>query len=187
MGFQRRVDSLAHGKGYGYAALGKDGPATSWVEVVESQLGDVTQMRSPRLATFTRAVKEALHARSHEMSAVPATCFLDDLTTKNVIVQDGVLQGVVDFDQVCYGDPLFWIALTSVAIVSDVGETGLTYAEELCESWGVDPRPAGGLALYTAVHCHRFLANRSPEGSSWLERMLAYGERQISFAMDDAA
>jgi len=42
------------------------------------------------------------------MLAVPAICFLDDLTTKNVIVQDGVLQGVVDFDHVCYGDPLFW-------------------------------------------------------------------------------
>jgi aminoglycoside phosphotransferase (APT) family kinase protein len=144
-------------------------------------------MTSPRLATFARSVREALQVRVKEMPAVPATCFLDDLTTKNVIVQDGVLQGVVDFDHVCYGDPLFWIALTSTAIVSDVGEAYLTYTEELCESWGVDPLSAGALALYTAVHCHRFLANRSEEGPVWLERMLTYGERQVTFAMDDAA
>ena len=186
VGFQRRVGSLPLGKGYGYAALGKDGPATSWLEVVESQLSDVTQMTSPRLASFARSVRKALQVRVKEMPAVPATCFLDDLTTKNVIVQDGALQGVVDFDHVCYGHPLFWIALSSTAIVSDVGETHLTYTEELCESWGVDPLSAGALALYTAVHCHRFLADRSEEGPVWLDRMLTYGERQVTFAMDAA-
>jgi aminoglycoside phosphotransferase (APT) family kinase protein len=45
-------------------------------------------------------------------SSVQPTYFLDDLTSKNVIVQDGELRGLVDFDVVCYDDPLYWLALT---------------------------------------------------------------------------
>ena len=42
---------------------------------------------------------------------------LDDITTKNVIVSAGELQGFVDFDNVCYGDPLYMLGLTMVAIL----------------------------------------------------------------------
>ena len=43
----------------------------------------------------------------------------------------GELQGMVDFDVVCYGDPLYMVGLTATAIVIDVGTRELFYVEEL--------------------------------------------------------
>ena len=45
-------------------------------------------------------------ARGPTLEAVPPLPFLDDLTTKNVLVDGGRLSGVVDVDVVCFGDPL---------------------------------------------------------------------------------
>jgi aminoglycoside phosphotransferase (APT) family kinase protein len=183
VGFQRKVGSLPHPQGYGYAAIQQNGPLSSWVKVVESQIADVSHTSLPRLARLTRAVHRGIRAHASELSAVPPTCFLDDLTTKNVIVQEGVLQGIVDLDFVCYGDPLFWIALTAVAIVSDLGAEFLTYAAALCDSWGLVPRSSRLLALYVVVHCQRFIAQgASSEPPAWTERMFSYAEGQASMA-----
>lgn len=37
---------------------------------------------------------------------VAPTPFLDDTTTKNVIISEGRLSGIVDIDVICFGDPL---------------------------------------------------------------------------------
>ncbi len=181
---QRKAASLPHESGYGYAAIHQNGPSPSWAGVVESQLASPSRTDIPRLTHLTRAVKEGIGALMSELSTVPATCFLDDLTIKNAIVKDGVLQGVVDFDLVCFGDPLFWIALTAVAVVSDLGEESLTYVDELRKSWGVGPRSAGRVALYTRVHCQRFIARgAASEGPAWADRMFSYAERQTDTAI----
>ena len=69
-------------------------------------------------------------------------CFLDDLTIKNVIVAEGKLQGIVDFDWVCYGDPLYMIALTQTAVVSDIGEQGMPRGGVM-QALGNEARTAG--------------------------------------------
>jgi aminoglycoside phosphotransferase (APT) family kinase protein len=46
-----------------------------------------------------------------------ATSFLDDTTTTNVLVSDGRLSGIVDVDEVCYGDPLFTLGLTQMLLM----------------------------------------------------------------------
>jgi hypothetical protein len=97
---QRKAASLPHESGYGYAAIHENGPSPSWAEVVESQLANPSRNDIPR-PQLTRAVKEGIGALMGELSTVPPTCFLDDLTVKNAIVKDSVLQGVVDFDLVC--------------------------------------------------------------------------------------
>ena len=55
-------------------------------------------------------------------------------------MENSELQGPVDFDCVWYGDPLFWMALTGTAIVSDVGEAGRFYLQELKRFWGMTVR-----------------------------------------------
>ncbi|MBE7186878.1 hypothetical protein [Jatrophihabitans endophyticus] len=70
---------------------------------------------------------------------------------------DGELSGFVDFDVVCYGDPMYWLALSQVAMTHDVGDAGLFYLHELRRLWGLTPREAADLALYSAVHACAFL------------------------------
>jgi aminoglycoside phosphotransferase (APT) family kinase protein len=89
-------------------------------------------------------------------SSVQPTCFLDDLTTKNVIVQYGQLRGLVDFDVVCYGDALYWLALTRAAVIVDVGASGQSYLDMLERLWGVDDFGQRILQFYTAIHTMNF-------------------------------
>lgn len=79
---------------------------------------------------------------------MPAVPFLDDLTTKNVLVADGRLSGVVDVDVVCFGDPLTTPALTKVSLVAAGQPTD--YVEAWLEELAPD---AGAFDLYCAVSC----------------------------------
>ncbi len=71
----------------------------------------------------------------------------------------GELQGIIDFDWVCYGDPLYMIALTEIAIVSDIHtKEALFYIEELCRLSEVDERKRAVIDLYSLIHALEFLA-----------------------------
>jgi aminoglycoside phosphotransferase len=103
-------------------------------------------------------VRSAVDQSAARLDLTEPICFLDDLTTKNVIVYGGVLQGVVDFDVVCYGDPMYWLALTQVAILFDVGAAGQFYVDELTRLWAPSSFELANLALYSALHAAEFLS-----------------------------
>ena len=48
-----------------------------------------------------------------EIDSIPPTPFLHDATTKNVLVTaKGAFSGIVDVDDLCFGDPRYPAALT---------------------------------------------------------------------------
>ena len=85
--------------------------------------------------TLAGALRDAAERHRVHLAGVPPVCFLDDATTKNVLVGRGRLVGIVDLDAVCYGDPLYWLALTETAVLADVGEPGRPYLEALTRAW----------------------------------------------------
>ena len=97
--------------------------------------------------------------------SVEATCFLDDLTVKNVIVQDGEFQGIVDLDEVCYGDPLYWLSLAEVTPILDVGSHGTFYGEELRRLWEMNERSSAACDLYNVIQAWFFLSKDSGHDS----------------------
>ena len=181
--FQRQVGRLPSGRGYGYVGIGETGPYASWWDVVarESALGDA--QADDGTDPWRIRVRRQRKRLEPYLRSVPPTCFLDDITVKNVIVQDGALQGLVDFDCVCYGDPLFWLALTAIGVVSDVGMRELFYVEELKRLWELTPDREEALALYSAGMAldflGRFSASETPE---WNRRMSAALEHWLSLA-----
>jgi len=63
----------------------------------------------------------AAHA---ELDALPPVPFLHDTTTKNVIVtQEGSFSGIVDVDDLCFGDPRYVVALTLASLIASGGPT----------------------------------------------------------------
>jgi hypothetical protein len=157
---QARVGRLPEGRGFGYAAH-PDGPFShrSWTELVRASLarsrGRVAVARAPAIAAMPR-LERAVEALAPALDAVRPTPFLDDTTTKNVIVDRGILSGIVDVDWLCFGDPLFPIALTRAALLSEQLDTD--YVDAWCEC--AHPAAAGSplLRLYTAVFCADFLS-----------------------------
>jgi len=160
--FQRVVAAgLPLGAAYGWTPIGVPGPFASWPDLVWHELG-----RPPGIPwaneIHIEAAEKALRLNPY-LSAVPPTPFLDDLTIKNVIVQEGALSGVVDFDVICYGDPLYALALTEAAIVLDLGLEFLDYAQELRRLANLTAAQTQVLDLY-AIICGLAFVRSLPDG-----------------------
>jgi hypothetical protein len=157
---QARVARLPEGRGFGYAAH-PDGPFTHrvWTDVLRASLarsrGRVAAVRAPKIAALPRLAR-AVEALAPTLDAIRPTAFLDDTTTKNVIVDRGALSGIVDVDWLCYGDPLLPLALTRASLLSEALDTD--YVDAWCRC--LDPGAADSplLRLYTAVFCADFLS-----------------------------
>jgi hypothetical protein len=63
-------------------------------------------------------------AASAELDVLPSVPFLHDTTTKNVIVTPGgSFSGIVDVDELCFGDPRYVVALTLASLMASGGPT----------------------------------------------------------------
>jgi aminoglycoside phosphotransferase (APT) family kinase protein len=107
---------------YGYAVRPEQAPHVSWSLV----LGDNLARSRRRIASaglFDGAIvdvmAERLAAASRELDAVAPTPFLHDTTTRNVIVApDGTFSGIVDVDDLCFGDPRYPAALSLAVLMA---------------------------------------------------------------------
>ena len=117
---QEVVSRLPSAGRYGFAVTPEMAPCVSWPDVLA---GSLTRSRrrlsgarlfSLGTADRVEALLRAVHMEASQVRAVP---FLHDTTTKNVIVApDGRFSGIVDVDDLCWGDPRFAAALTLAAI-----------------------------------------------------------------------
>jgi aminoglycoside phosphotransferase (APT) family kinase protein len=151
--FQRRVMSLPEGYGFGWTPVGQIAPFSTWVDIVQRDLENGKQILDLiGQSKFYRAIEVLAERFKNYFDEVRPVCFLDDITTKNVIVQHGQLSGLVDFDVVCYGDPLFWLALTQTAVVADIGSSGQFYVDELIRFWNPSSIEKRLIQFYSLLH-----------------------------------
>lgn len=172
--FQTKVGTLPLGTGYGYVGIGGRGEHSSWWDVLGGSPDASLCLGSDgRVHELWRRVRALVAAHEPYLRSVPPTCFLDDITVKNVLVQDGELQGLVDFDCVCYGDPLYWLGLTTVGVVSDLGLLALFYVRELQRFLSLTEEQRRVSLFYAAwialSFVERFAAGETQE---WLARMM---------------
>lgn len=90
------------------------------------------------------------------LDSVSPRPFLDDTTTKNVPIHEGALTGVVDVDSVCFGDPLFAVALTRMALLSR--DFDIDYIDYQCAALNLPDVQWAALDLYTTLSCVGFLS-----------------------------
>jgi len=167
---QRRVGKLPLGTTYGWAPIGVEAEFPTWTDVVERDLAKSSGPYYERLNAFYQSEKANL-------ATVTAQPFLDDLTVKNVIVENGQLRGIVDVDMICYGDPLYWLALAETTVMLDVGEDGMDYGSQLRRLWISDRKPEKTLALYEGIFTAHFLSRDLPADVS--RRMERFFEARV--------
>lgn len=124
---QRIVANTATDKRYGYAVKPVDAPHTRWSQVLQDNLAR-SRRRIAAAKLFDQApvdaVAKSVEAASNELDALPPIPFLHDTTTKNVIVtREGTFSGIVDVDDLCFGDPRYVIALTLASLLASDGPT----------------------------------------------------------------
>lgn len=174
VGYQRRVATLPPGSGFGYAPIGSAARYSSWRELILSESRkDLPANPEPQLAGWYERVFTLTETFAPYLRQVAPTCFLDDLTTKNVIVEHGELQGLIDFDVVCYGDPLWTLGLTATAIVFDLGPEHFDYVGALCDAYTLDEAKRAVVTWYAALFALTFLARASPMETAEAGRAIA--------------
>ncbi len=105
---------------FGYAAEPNSAPHETWSQVLDANLARSRQRMAATglfgLDDVENVAELISHARD-ELDAFAATPFLHDTTTKNVIVTpEGSFSGIVDVDDLCFGDPRYVVALTEAAL-----------------------------------------------------------------------
>jgi len=119
---QRIVAATASSGRYGYAADPSSAPYAHWSENLQQGLTrSRTRIASAGLfdLSLVVALESVFFQLRAEANAQPAMPFLHDTTTKNVIVtEQGDFSGIVDVDDLCFGDPRFVVALTLAALTA---------------------------------------------------------------------
>jgi aminoglycoside phosphotransferase len=107
---------------YGYASLPEQAPHRAWRDVLEDNFSRSrariasADLFDPRLVDIARSKLAKLR---QEIEAIAPTPFLHDATTRNVIVApDGAFSGIVDVDDLCYGDARYTAALTLAVLTA---------------------------------------------------------------------
>jgi aminoglycoside phosphotransferase (APT) family kinase protein len=157
---QRAVASLPRARGYGFARSYDDpNLRQSWLDVVLADLERSRQSISAQgvaSVAHVERVRQRVTAIADYLRSVAPVAFLDDTTTKNVIVHAGRLSGIVDTDLVCFGDPLFTLALTRVALLAH--RLDPDYADHWRELLALSAVQRQALAVYVAIFCVGFIA-----------------------------
>lgn len=154
---QDKVAALPPAPRYGFAAVPERTRHALWSDILHAALARsrkrllAAQLLDPK---HVDRVAEAIRRRESWLDRQPAIRFLHDTTTKNVIVHNGKLSGIVDVDDFCFGDPLYAPALTLMSLLKSGGpvdyvEFWLRAARCVCD-WKI--------ALYAAVFCITFMS-----------------------------
>lgn len=156
---QRLVGRLPEGTGFGFAPS-EEGPfrCRTWADVISSDLArSRNRIRSAGVVDENCVASAEASARelADYLTRVRPTPFLHDITTKNVLVDRGRLSGIVDVDDVCYGDPLFLLGLIRVALHAHDRDEG--YLQDWLEMLQPSAEQMAALKLYSLVHCIGFM------------------------------
>jgi aminoglycoside phosphotransferase (APT) family kinase protein len=146
---QRRVSRLPRAKGFGWAPIGQSGSKQTWSEIF-GEAGETKDDGTPLGGLRARLCRARKSLESYFCTVQPV-CFLDDVHTKNVLVENGDLRGIIDVDFVCYGDPLLAVGTTLAGIIADVGDSGMFYGEELVRHWNPDETQRRAVHFYAAL------------------------------------
>ncbi|MBW7895951.1 MAG: phosphotransferase [Opitutaceae bacterium] len=161
---QQRCHQLPRANGFGHATSYDDPILSrnrSWHHVVGNALDQsISHIKSAGVvdASVVTRVREKLPAFSGYLHRVEPVAFLDDTTTKNVIVHHGSLSGIVDTDEVCFGDPLYTPALTRMALLTHHGDTD--YVDHWLDIIHATSEQRAAVNFYTAVFCVGFLSEQ---------------------------
>ena len=156
---QRKVSSLPTAGLYGYSA--DDTMYKTWVEFLHSQL-DRSSKRMMQNGIWDTDICDRVKAEITELNEyfanVPPTAFCGDITTKNVLIHNGKLSGIVDVDEICFGDPLFVIGLTNAALMCTESDT--TYIDYWLNEISAGEAERKAVTLYTSLFCVDFMGEK---------------------------
>jgi aminoglycoside phosphotransferase (APT) family kinase protein len=157
--YQQTVATLPTGSNFGYQTDPQiPPPYINWNDVVAANIdrseGWITQsaVDDGRRIDLLRKITGDFDGYFHDIAPLP---FLDDITTKNVLIHEGQLSGIVDTDEICFGDRVAHLGLTRMALLAR--DLPTDYIDYWCGALQLNAPQRHALDLYTAEACLSFL------------------------------
>jgi len=175
---QKKVSSLPVMEHYGYPHSGNNEAFIKWMDYLknlnlrsEKRIKQNGILNTEVCDTVTRIMTKL----EGYFETVKPTPFLDDITTKNVLIFNGELSGIVDIDEVCYGDPLSVIGLTNMALL------GMEFDTKYIEYW-LDEIKANeiqrrAVMFYTLLSCVDFMGEQGMKFNN--DKIISYDENKV--------
>lgn len=91
-------------------------------------------------------------------SSVKPEPFLDDITTKNVLIHEGKLSGIIDLDWISFGDEVLFLGLVTMALLSMNAD--LDYADYLKDEMKLNEKQERALKFYVLMFCVIFMSEK---------------------------
>lgn len=171
---QSMTNALPDGYGYGIMGSYEEKPeATSWYGFLESRLSlfmDIIRKNAVFDADEIKIVIAIASDLKEELSTVRPRPFLWDASERNVIVDKGKISGIVDVDDLCFGDPLFVLALTHAAL--EVEGHDSVYTNYWADFLNLDKKAQLRLSFYQLFYTVVFMRKHS---------MMSTNQQKINF------
>lgn len=94
----------------------------------------------------------------HYFETLTPRAYLDDITTKNLLIHNGHVSGIIDVDWIEYGDWLTFAALTNMSLLNMEYDT--KYVQYLLEQMHITQEERHAFLFYTLVFCVDFMGER---------------------------
>lgn len=94
------------------------------------------------------------------ISSIKPIPYLDDISTKNLLISDGHVSGVIDIDWLGFGDVLTFVAMTKVALLNM--ELDTKYVDYLLEELHPNADQYKALFLLLTILCRLYGRKRNP-------------------------
>lgn len=161
--YQKEIKKLPMATGFGSlnSYEDKENLFTSWEEVVLNDIKRAEKgIKENKIFSteYVSKVRELIPGFTDYFSTIRPEAFLDDATTKNVLIHEGKLSGIIDLDWITFGDQVYFLGLTTMALLSMQAE--LDYAEYLKEEIKLNPSQEKVLNLYILIFCSIFMSER---------------------------
>ena len=112
-------------------------------------------------------VREEMSVLDEYFSRIKPVAYLDDISTKNLLIHNGKVSGVIDVDWMGVGDNLTFIAMTYVALKNM--DCATDYVDYLLEERGCTDAERKAFLFYCLMFCVDFMG----------ERGMQFGDKKI--------
>lgn len=119
-----------------------------------------------------KQLKSQIYILDDYFSKIKPVAYLDDISTKNLLILDGQISGIIDVDWMGVGDSLTFIALTCVALMNMDYDTD--YVDYLLEERGCNTSERKAFLFYCLMYCVDFMG----------ERGMQFGDKRIDVSKE---
>lgn len=153
------------------------GDTWSWIHFIDDLL-ERADKRIVRNGYFdnrkVEQLKEQKTCLEEYFADVKPIAYLDDVSTKNLLIHNGQVSGIIDIDWMGIGDNLTFIALTNVALLNMNYETD--YIDYLLEERGCNDLEMKAFWFYSLLYCVDFMGER---GTQFGDKKVEVNEKSI--------